>query len=97
MMSLTHMLAQLLDFIERFQDENRGVSPSFEEMKQELGLHSKSGIHRLIAALEERGRIERRPNRARAIVVIREDRFEGIETAELWAELQRRGEVRRAA
>lgn len=97
MMSLTHMQAQLLDFIERFQAENQGVSPSFEEMRQELGIASKSGVHRLIAALVERGRIERRYNRARAIVAVHEDRFKGISTAHLWAELERRGEVRRAA
>tara|TARA_Y100000588_G_scaffold347339_1_gene396075 strand:+ start:2935 stop:3690 length:756 start_codon:yes stop_codon:yes gene_type:complete len=44
-----------------------GVSPSFEEMKSFLGLRSKSGVHRLVKALEERGFIERLPNRARAL------------------------------
>jgi len=47
------------------------VAPSFEEMKNALGLKSKSGIHRLIGALEERGFIERLPNRARAIQVLK--------------------------
>ncbi len=51
--------------------EERGVSPSFDEMKDALGLKSKSGIHRLILALEERGFIRRLPNRARAIEVLR--------------------------
>ncbi|AEI37870.1 MAG: transcriptional repressor LexA [Zymomonas mobilis subsp. pomaceae] len=48
-----------------------GISPSFEEMKLALDLKSKSGIHRLIKALEERGFIRRLPNRARALEVIR--------------------------
>ena len=48
-----------------------GVSPSFEEMKSFLGLRSKSGVHRLVKALEERGFIERLPNRARAIRIKR--------------------------
>ena len=48
-----------------------GVSPSFDEMKEALKLKSKSGIHRLITALEERGFIRRLPNRARAIEVIK--------------------------
>ena len=48
-----------------------GVSPSFEEMKDALDLKSKSGVHRLISALEERGFIRRLPNRARALEVLR--------------------------
>src|SRR5690606_11168442 len=48
-----------------------GVSPSFEEMKDALDLRSKSGIHRLINALEERGFIRRLPNRARALEVLK--------------------------
>ncbi len=51
--------------------EETGVSPSFEEMKDALDLKSKSGIHRLISALEERGFIRRLPNRARALEVLR--------------------------
>ena len=47
-----------------------GVSPSFEEMKEALDLKSKSGVHRLISALEERGFIRRLPNRARALEVL---------------------------
>jgi repressor LexA len=50
----------------------RPASPSFEEMKEALDLKSKSGVHRLISALEERGFIRRLPNRARALEVIRE-------------------------
>jgi repressor LexA len=48
-----------------------GVSPSFDEMREALELKSKSGVHRLISALEERGFIRRLPNRARALEVIR--------------------------
>src|SRR3546814_9020561 len=48
-----------------------GVSPSFEEMKDALDLKSKSGVHRLISALEERAFIRRLPNRARALEVLR--------------------------
>jgi repressor LexA len=48
-----------------------GISPSFEEMKQALDLKSKSGVHRLITALVERGFIERLPNRARALEVVK--------------------------
>ena len=49
--------------------EATGISPSFEEMKEALDLKSKSGVHRLISALEERGFIRRLPNRARALEV----------------------------
>jgi repressor LexA len=67
---LTRKQSELLRFIhERLQEE--GVPPSFDEMKEALDLRSKSGIHRLIMALEERGFIRRLPNRARAIEVLR--------------------------
>src|SRR3546814_5187545 len=51
--------------------ETTGVSPSFDEMKEALGLKSKSGIHRLITGLEERGFIRRLAHRARALEVLR--------------------------
>lgn len=51
--------------------EATGISPSFEEMKEALDLKSKSGVHRLISALEERGFIRRLPNRARALEVVK--------------------------
>ncbi|MEM9277008.1 MAG: transcriptional repressor LexA [Pseudomonadota bacterium] len=67
---LTRKQQLLLQFIhERLQEE--GVPPSFDEMKEALDLKSKSGIHRLIMALEERGFIRRLPNRARALEVIK--------------------------
>ncbi|MEO1143741.1 MAG: transcriptional repressor LexA [Pseudomonadota bacterium] len=67
---LTRKQHQLLMFIhQRLQEA--GVPPSFDEMKDALELKSKSGIHRLITALEERGFIRRLPNRARALEVIK--------------------------
>jgi repressor LexA len=67
---LTRKQYELLRFIHERLKES-GVPPSFEEMKEALDLRSKSGIHRLITALEERGFIRRLPNRARALEVIR--------------------------
>ena len=66
---LTQKQMQLLQLIAQRLNET-GVPPSFEEMKVELGLRSKSGIHRLITALEDRGFIRRLPNRARAIEIL---------------------------
>jgi repressor LexA len=67
---LTRKQFELLRFIHERLTET-GVPPSFDEMKDALDLRSKSGIHRLITALEERGFIRRLPNRARAIEVIK--------------------------
>lgn len=67
---LTRKQQELLLFIHERMKES-GVPPSFDEMKDALDLASKSGIHRLITALEERGFIRRLPNRARAIEVIK--------------------------
>ena len=67
---LTPKQQELLSFIQNRLEEG-GVSPSFEEMKEALDLRSKSGIHRLINALEERGFIRRLPNRARALEVLK--------------------------
>jgi repressor LexA len=67
---LTQKQMELLTFVNGRLRET-GVPPSFDEMKDALDLRSKSGIHRLIKALEERGFIKRLPNRARAIEVIR--------------------------
>lgn len=68
---LTAKQHELLQFIQRRLEES-GISPSFEEMKEALDLKSKSGVHRLISALEERGFIRRLPNRARALEVIKQ-------------------------
>lgn len=67
---LTRKQQELLLFVHRRLGEG-GVSPSFDEMKDALGLKSKSGIHRLINGLEERGFIRRLPHRARALEVLR--------------------------
>ncbi|MCI0753260.1 transcriptional repressor LexA [Teichococcus vastitatis] len=67
---LTRKQHELLVFIDRHLRDT-GFSPSFEEMKEALSLRSKSGIHRLITALEERGFLKRRAHRARALEVIR--------------------------
>ena len=67
---LTRKQHELLMFIQERMKE-AGVPPSFDEMKDALDLKSKSGIHRLITALEERGFIRRLPNRARALEVIK--------------------------
>ena len=68
---LTAKQHELIRFIQRKLEET-GISPSFEEMKDALDLKSKSGVHRLISALEERGFIRRLPNRARALEVIKQ-------------------------
>jgi repressor LexA len=79
---LTRKQYELLRFIHERLKES-GIPPSFDEMKEALDLRSKSGIHRLITALEERGFIRRLPNRARAIEVIKlpESVGHGVATA----------------
>ncbi|WP_136685555.1 transcriptional repressor LexA [Falsirhodobacter xinxiangensis] len=67
---LTRKQMELLDFIKQRMDRD-GVPPSFDEMKEALDLRSKSGIHRLITALEERGFIRRLAHRARAIEIVK--------------------------
>nr|WP_137678336.1 transcriptional repressor LexA [Parerythrobacter lutipelagi] len=68
---LTKKQHELIQFIQQRLEET-GISPSFEEMKEALDLKSKSGVHRLISALEERGFIRRLPNRARALEVLKQ-------------------------
>ena len=68
---LTAKQHELIRFIQQ-RLEDTGISPSFEEMKEALDLKSKSGVHRLISALEERGFIRRLPNRARALEIVRQ-------------------------
>ena len=67
---LTAKQHELLNFIHERLSKT-GVSPSFDEMREALDLKSKSGVHRLISALEERQFIRRLPNRARALEVVR--------------------------
>ena len=73
---LTRKQQELLVFIDQRLRAD-GVSPSFEEMKEALDLKSKSGVHRLVSALEEREFIRRLPNRARALEVLRMPEREG--------------------
>ena len=68
---LTAKQRDLLNFLREYQQEH-DHAPSFDEMKDAVGLKSKSGIHRLVSALEERGHIRRLANRARAIEIIDE-------------------------
>ena len=67
---LTKKQKELLLFIKERLDRD-GVPPSYDEMREALDLASKSGIHRLITALEERGFIRRLPHRARALEILR--------------------------
>jgi len=73
---LTRKQHELICFIQDRLAET-GISPSFEEMKEALDLKSKSGVHRLVSALEEREFIRRLPNRARALEVLRMPEREG--------------------
>lgn len=78
-MTAVHLTARqrdLLDFIRSYQAE-KGITPSFVEMRDALGLASKSGVHRLVDALEERGCLTRLPNRARAIELAPEAHLKG--------------------
>jgi len=67
---LTRKQHELLTYLQRYLSEH-GVAPSFDEMKEAVSLRSKSGIHRLITGLEERGFVRRLPHRARAIEILR--------------------------
>ena len=67
---LTQKQSELLSFLKSHMDKH-DVPPSFDEMRDALGLASKSGIHRLVSGLEERGFIRRLANRARAIEILR--------------------------
>ncbi len=79
---LTAKQFELLNFIHQRLEET-GISPSFEEMKDALGLKSKSGIHRLISALEERSFLRRLPNRARALEVIKLPEAAGMKSVDI--------------
>lgn len=72
-MGLTDKQASLFAFINRYVAENNGTAPNFDQMMSAIGLKSKSGIHRILTALEERGLIRRLANRARAIEIIARD------------------------
>lgn len=86
--SLTAKQDRLLRFIESSLEHSR-VAPSFEAMKAHLGISSKSGVHRLLGSLEERGYIKRTKNRARAIAL--GSPLSGVPAYVLMAELRSRG------
>ena len=88
--SLTRKQQELLTFIREYVRQNSGVAPSFEEMQRALGLSSKSGIHRLMDALEERGHIKRSRYRRRALELV-DGGLSKIPTDALISELSRRG------
>jgi len=88
---MTKKQAQLLAFIKSSLAEKHGVAPSFEEMKDAMGLKSKSGVYRLVEALVERGLIFRLPNRARALEILSDPKLSAFSTFALAHELERRG------
>lgn len=91
MTPLTQKQKELLEFIASHVAETNGVAPSFEEMKEAVSLKSKSGVHRLVTALEQRGHIRKLPNRARAIEVVKEGKgLAQYSIYELMAEIERR-------
>lgn len=89
MIGLTHKQRDCLAFIRAYMAEH-GASPSFEEIREGLGLTSKSGVHRLLQALEERGRIRRLHDRARTIEIVDANPLAGVPLADLLAEIDRR-------
>lgn len=96
MMALTARQGQLLDFLKAYHAEHDRM-PSFDEMLVGVGLASKSGIHRLLCGLEERGFIRRMRDRARAIEILPEPHLPDsttlttFSTAEIAKEVRRRG------
>lgn len=86
---LTEQQANLLTFIEKFAGKN-GFSPSFDQMQHAIGLGSKSGVARLLSALEERGHVRRIRNRARAIEVVQRNDLANFSSMDLRRELMRR-------
>lgn len=88
---LTRKQNELLTYIQTYM-ATEPVSPSFEEMKDAVKLKSKSGVHRLISALEERGFIRRLPNRARAIELT--NPLGRFTTDDLVREIERRNSAR---
>lgn len=97
MIGLTRKQHELLNYIRSYLADNGGVAPSFEEMKDAIGIKSKSGVHRLITALIDRGFIRRRPHYARTLEIIEPDPLERFTTEELIAEVNRRSYRRIAA
>jgi SOS-response transcriptional repressor LexA len=91
MIGLTAHQQGLLSYLKRYVAENGGVAPSYAEMREAVGLASKSGINRLIVALEERGLIRRLAGKARAIEIVEPFDPAAVSDDVLAIELQRRG------
>lgn len=68
---MTPSQQRLLFFIDQYMKQGHGIAPTYTEMVAHMNLKSKSGIHRLLLGLEERGFIRRLPNRARALQVVK--------------------------
>lgn len=97
MKSMTRKQSELLSYIKVYVAQNNGVAPSFAEMCEAVDLKSKSGVHRLLAALEERGHIRRSFARARCIELCEETGLAAYSTQALIAELALRKELNRRA
>lgn len=90
---MTHRERMLLDFIISYHRDHDGVSPSFTEMRDALGLHSKSGIHRMLSSLEEQNYIRRQRHRKRRIEVVESGPLAMVSDHDLAREAARRGWV----
>lgn len=90
MIGLTPQQSRLLTYLRSYLDSSGGVAPCFSEMMAHMGATSKSAIHRLLSALEERGHIRRIPARARAIELVDQSDLSGVSVRALLAELRRR-------
>lgn len=70
MSGLTHKQADLISFVQEYQRESGGASPSYQQIEDALGLKSKSGVYALIDRLEARGKVRRLPGQARTIEIV---------------------------
>lgn len=86
-MSMTRRQAEALTFIRHFMTEN-GIAPTVEEIKHALQLRSKSGVHRILMGLQERGNITVRPCRARGIELVERDPLVDVLGAQLTAKIE---------
>lgn len=83
---LTEKQAELLSYLDSYIDKTN-TSPSYDQMAKAIGLKSKSGVHRMILALEERGFVRRAPYRARAIEILRTQAGQIRIDADLWSSI----------
>ncbi len=90
MIGLTTKQSRLLSYLTGYIESTGGVAPSFDEMMSHLRINSRGTLFNRLRALEERGRIRRSPNRARAIEIVDVGPLHTVSTADLIAELERR-------